>query len=269
MTLLNKIWAFLKRDFENTTSYKLSFVLGILNIFLSILMFYFISRLIGSSAAQHLDVYGGDYFAFYLVGAAFSAYFWTWFSTFAGTIMAGQASGTLEIMLATPTKLPTILLASSAFKFIYTTINVILYIVAGILLGVNFGSANLGAASVIFILTILTFSSLGLISAALILIFKRDDPVAWFLGQIGTLLGGSLFPITILPLWLQKVSAINPITYALRSMRLALLQGHTISMLSNDILALIIFSAVLFPLGMLFFNFCIKKAKKDGSLLKY
>jgi len=266
---LEKIKAFLKKDFTELTSYKLSFILEIAGIFTSIFTFFFISKLVGGAAAQHLELYGTDYFGFVLVGMAFAAYFWQGFSTFAGAIAYGQVGGTLEIMLSTPTRLPILLLGSSAFGFLRTTFVVVIYLITGSLLGVNLGSANLTAALVVFVLTIITFSSLGLISAAFIMAFKRGDPIAWFFGSVGTLLGGAMFPITLLPVWLQRVSEVIPITHALRSMRLALLQGYTITQLSSDILILVLFSVILLPLSILIFDFFIKRAKKEGSLLKY
>jgi len=269
MRISHKIFAFLRRDFANTTSYKLSFFLDLSNMLIAVFTFYFTSKLIGSSAAQYLGIYNSDYFSFAIIGLAFSAYFWNQFSTFTSTIMTGQVNGTLEIMLATPTSLGLILLSSSVYSFIYTTILVFLYLISGILLGVTFSFANIPAALIIFLLTIITFSALGLISAAFSMAFKKGDPIVWFFGGIGTLLGGQVFPTTLLPLWLQKISEIIPITHALRSMRLVLLTGAPFSVVMDDVIALCIFSIILLPLSIYIFHIMIKKVKMDGSLIKY
>jgi ABC-2 type transport system permease protein len=52
-------------------------------------------------------------------------------------------------------------------------------------------------------------------------------------------------------------------------MRLALLQGYSLAALGLEILALIVFSAVLLPLGILCFRYAVRKAKMDGSLTQY
>ncbi len=267
--MIGVLIAFLKKDFENATSYKLSFFLDIANIFLSIISFYYLSKLIGSSASGILEKYDVDYFSFYVVGAAFSVYFWNSFSSVTGTIQSGQANGILEIMLATPTRFPIILFGSSLYGLCYSTLAAAYYMIAGFFLGVHFHFANILTIIVIFILTIISFTSMGLISAASILIFKRADPIAWFIGSAGSLLGGSLFPVTILPSWLQAISHILPITYALDAMRLALLKGFTLDMLTDDIYALIIFCVVLLPLSLFLFNEAIRWSKKTGGLLKY
>ena len=135
--------------------------------------------------------------------------------------------------------------------------------------GVNMGNANLFAAMIILILTVICFSSLGIISASFIMIFKRGDPVNWVFGSVSALLGGVLYPITVLPGWLQIFSYLLPITYSLRGMRLALLQGYSLAALGLDILALLVFSVVLLPLGILCFRYAVKKAKMEGSLTQY
>ncbi len=267
--MINVLLAFLKKDFENATSYKLSFILDITNVFLSIVSFYFLSKLIGSNASEILSKYNVDYFSFYIVGAAFSVYFWNSFSNVTGTIQTGQANGILEIMLATPTRLPVILFGSSLYGLVYSSIVAIYYLIAGYFLGVHYYFANFLTIIVVFFLTIATFTSMGLISAASILVFKRADPIAWFLGSVGALLGGSLFPISILPTWLQAISHILPITYALDAMRLVLLKGYTLNMIYDDVSALIIFTIILVPLSVFLFNKAIHWSKRTGGLLRY
>jgi ABC-2 type transport system permease protein len=129
--------------------------------------------------------------------------------------------------------------------------------------------ANLFAAMIILILTIICFSGLGIISASFIMIFKRGDPVNWVFGSVSALLGGVFYPITVLPIWLRFFSYLLPITYSLRGMRLALLQGYSLSALTLEILALIVFSVLLLPLGIICFRYAVKKAKMDGSLTQY
>jgi len=125
------------------------------------------------------------------------------------------------------------------------------------------------AALLILILTILAFSSLGIISASFIMVFKRGNPLNWIIDSSFTLLEGVLFPITILPDWLQKISYLLPITYSLRAIRHALLQSYSFQALSFDILMLVLFSVVLLPLSIYAFKMGVRKAKKEESLTHY
>jgi ABC-2 type transport system permease protein len=129
--------------------------------------------------------------------------------------------------------------------------------------------ANLFAASIVLILTIICFSSLGIISASFIMIYKQGDPINWALNTGSSLLGGVFYPITILPDWLQNLSYILPITYSLNAMRRALLQGVPLADLAPDIFALVLFSIVMLPISILVFKYAIMKVKLDGSLSQY
>ena len=125
------------------------------------------------------------------------------------------------------------------------------------------------AALLILVLTIITFSSLGIIAASFIMVLKRGDPVTWLFSTLSSLLGGVYYPISVLPPWLQRLSYLLPITYSLRAMRLALLQGYPFTALVPDIAVLVIFSLILLPLSLLTFRYAVHRAKVDGSLTHY
>ena len=90
-------------------SYRLKFILNIGGIFLSTVMYFFLSRLIGKGIDNQLVPYGGDYFSFVLIGIAFTDYLAVSLGSFAGQIRNAQLHGTLEALLVTPTSVPTIL----------------------------------------------------------------------------------------------------------------------------------------------------------------
>ena len=265
-----KALAFLRRDFHQEASYRLSFLLQFFGIFFSVSLFYFVARLLGDAASPYLQAYGGDYFSFVLIGIAFSGYFGVGLSSFANTIRQAQTTGTLEAMLMTPTRVSTVVLCSSIWNYLMTTFRVLVYLALGTLfLGVNLGRGNVLAALLILALTLVTFSGLGIIAASFIMVLKRGDPVTWVFSSLSSLLGGVYYPVTILPGWLQRLSHLLPITYSLRAMRLALLRGYPLSALAPDILALTLFSLILLPLSLLAFRYAVHRAKVDGSLTHY
>ena len=151
-----------------------------------------------------------------------------------------------------------------------TTIRVALYLLIGaLLLDVDFANSNFPLALLILVLTIISFSSLGIIAASFIMVLKRGNPVTWLFNATSNLLGGIYYPVSILPGWFMMISFLLPITYALRAMRLALLQGASFESLFTDILALIIFCILLLPISLLAFRYAVRKAKVDGSLTHY
>ena len=262
--------SFLRRDVSQALSYRLSFLLQFIGIFFSMAVFYFLSQLFGNALVPQLDKYGGDYFSFVLVGLAFTGYMGLSLSSFAGSIREGQMMGTLEIMLLSPTRLSSILLASSLWSYLLTTLHVVVYFVVGVLVfGVNLSQANPATALVVLVLSITSFSSIGILSAAFIMWIKKGDPVAWLFGSVSSLLAGVFYPVSVLPDWLELLSRFVPLTYALDAMRLAMLRGYSLYQLRFDIFALLGFTVVLTPLAFLAFRKALKRAKMEGSLAQY
>ena len=142
--------AFLKRDLSLAISYRLSFLLQLLSILFSVSTFYFLSLLFGNALLPQLDKYGGDYFSFVLIGLAFLGYVGLSLSNFSASIREGQMMGTLEIMLLSPTRLSAILISSSLWSYLLTTVNVLVYITLGTLLfGFNVSHINIISALVV------------------------------------------------------------------------------------------------------------------------
>lgn len=268
--LLYKPLLFLRRDFMTESSYRFAFVLQLLGILFSVASFYFVAQLFGAGAAPYLSAYGGDYFSFVLIGIAFVGYQGVALHTFSRVIRSGQTTGTLEAMLTTPTRLSTILVSSGLWNFAFTSLRVIVYLIVGMaVFGVAFRQANVLAALVILMLTILALSGIGILSACFIMIFKRGDPVNFLFGSLSTLLAGVYYPVEVLPSWLQTVAYLFPLTYSLQAVRRALLMGDSLVALVREVVVLTLFSAVLLPLSLLAFRYAVRQAKRDGSLAQF
>jgi ABC-2 type transport system permease protein len=267
---IRKPWAFFRKDFISSASYRMAFVGQILGVLVVSTSFFFLSELFAPLRSTHLAPYGGDYFSFVLIGVAFSSYLQVSLQGFSTSVREAQTLGTLEALLVTQTEIPTIILSSSIFSFAMTSLRVLFFLLAGVLVfGTRLDHGGLAAAAVVLMLTVVAFSSLGILSASFVMVFKRGDPVCWFFMNLSWLLGGVYYPITILPEWLQKLSYALPITYALEGMRLALLRGKGIVELLPTILPLAIFCLVMVPASLLVFQRAVTISKRDGSLTQY
>jgi ABC-2 type transport system permease protein len=269
MSTLRKAWAFFRRDWLQEVSYRLSFGLSILGALFSIVTFYFLGRMIGPGTVEELAPYGGDYFAFALVGIAFHSFLQTGLRSFSGQIRDAQVLGTLEVQLVTPTPVSQVILFSTLFSFVWTSLRVVIFLALGLLFGLHLHAAAAGTALLILALTVVSFASLGLVSASFILVFKRGDPLIWLFSGASTLLGGLYYPIEVLPGWLRGFSHLLPITWALEAMRRALLTGTPLHALAEEILVLAGFAAVGVPLGLWAFRRAVRHAMRQGSLGQY
>lgn len=270
MFFLKKPLAFIKRDFLNEISYRFSFFMQFFGIIISTLTFYFLAKLFGNAVVPYLKPYGGDYFSFVIIGVAFSNYQEVAMNSLSRSIRDAQMTGTLEALLVTQTEIPTIILSSSLYSFIFTSLRVVAYLLLGTLFfGMNISHANFFAATIILILTIASLSSFGIISASFVMVFKKGDPITWLLLSVSWLLGGVYYPVSVLPPWLVKLSYLLPITHSLEGMRLSLLKGSSLSGIFPNVFALFAFTVVTLPLSVAIFRYAVNQAKKDGSLTQY
>lgn len=267
---MTKIFAYIKKSFLIALSYHLAFFMGLLGAIISTATFFFIDKLFGHQVVLHLQPFGVNYFSYVLVGMAFAGFIGTAMGTVASQIYQEQMMGTLEALLITPTSIYTLITAMMCWNLLYALIDVIIYALLGIFVfKVNFGNINILSTLVITILSIISFNALGIISASFIIVFKRGDPVSWFMNLGMELLGGVYFPITVLPDWLQYFACFFPVTYAIRAVEKAIYQGASLSALSSDILFLLYFSVILVPLALVSFKYAVNRARQAGTLVQY
>ncbi|MGD9015602.1 MAG: ABC transporter permease [Candidatus Omnitrophota bacterium] len=268
--MLKRILAFLKKDFLIESSYKLSFLLNISAVLVSILTYFFIDKLFGQRMVEYLEEFGVNYFSYVLLSMAFFSYIGVGLGSFSSRIRSEQMQGTLEALLLTPTRISIILFSLALWNLLFATLNVVIYILVGIFLfNINFTNLNLLSTLVILVLTIVSFSGLGILSASFIMVFKRGNPVGWIINNLEGLIGGVYFPIAVMPAGLQLVARFFPITYAIRAIELAVYRGFGLNQLSKEISFLLLFSCLLLPLSFASFKYALKRARRQGSLLQY
>ncbi len=199
-----KALAFFRRDVAIARSYRMAFGLEILEAFFGVATFYYLSRFVSNGELTHALPAGSDYFGFALVGFAFFDYLTVSLSAFDSSITEAQQNGTLEAMLVTETPLTMILIASAAYPFVLLAMRTVIYLAWGVLLfHFPIHEANWLGAATILIVSILAFAGLGVISTSYLLLFKRGNPAKWLIVGASSLLGGMMYPVSVLPTSLQ------------------------------------------------------------------
>ena len=268
MRLLRELWIFFWRDLSIARTYRTVFVLEAVEALLGVAMFFYVARFVDSPQLRHALPQGGGYFAFSLIGFAFFDYLNAALDTFDNSLTEARDSGTLEHLLVTQTSLPIILAGSAIYPFVATTLRIAVYLAWGAaLFAFPLGGANWPAVVAVLIATLLAFSGLGILSASYLLLFKRGNPAKWFFLGVSSVAGGMLFPVSILPDWLQVVARLNPVTYALDAMRAALLGGAGFRAVGQPLLVLLLFAAILLPISMAVFAWSLRRTKMTGTLM--
>jgi ABC-2 type transport system permease protein len=262
-----ELWIYFWRDLMIAKTYRSPFIVDALQALLGSSMFFYAARFVDSPQLRSSLPQSGSYFAFALVGWVFFDYLGVAMDTFDQSLMEARDSGTLEHLLVTQTSLPLMLAGSAIYPFLITTLRIAVYLIWGaVLFRFPLGAANWVSVIVVLAASLLSFSGLGILSASYLLLFKRGNPAKWLLIGLWGIAGGMLFPITILPDWLQLVAKFNPMTHALDAMRAALLGGAGLPQLLPAIELLLLFAIVLLPLSMLVFYWTLERTKTTGTL---
>jgi ABC-2 type transport system permease protein len=267
---MNLAWAFFKRDAAIALSYRISFAVQFAAALLILGGFYYGGKTIGTDNLEALKPYGGSLVAFLLVGFGMLDWMNVSLTSFATQIREAQMMGTLEATLMSPVRLPVILVYSSLWNFFFSTVKLVIYLIfGGLLYGVTLSKANVTSAFVVFTFSVVCFMGLGIWWATTVLIVKRGESIMTILTIFVALVSGAMFPTSILPGWMQWLSQALPLTYSLDGMRLALLQGRTVSDLSGLLLPLGTMAVVFLTSGLFVFSSAVNGAKRTGSLTQY
>jgi len=270
MTLHYQLWAYLKRDYLLASASRLAFLWQVASVVFAAPTLYFLGRLIQPGASPHLAQFGGDYFAFVILGVAMLGFLSAGMGATAAAVRQEQLVGTLETVLSTPTPLSTLGIGASLWTVLNASAQALLYLLLGVrVFGMDVGGANLPAALLLVVLASAAYASLGIFSAAFVLFFKYPDPLTTVFAAVSAFLAGVFYPTTVLPPALQQFAQLLPLTHAVRGVRLAVLQGYGVTALWREILFLTVFIGVAIPLAVGAFRVAIVQAKRSGTLGAY
>jgi ABC-2 type transport system permease protein len=267
---LRKLVLLFRRDLAVARSYRAAFLIEIFQALFGSAGFYFLSRFVQSPTLERSLPPGTNYFSFALVGIAFFDYLSVGLSTFDASLQEARQNGTLENLLVTQTSLSVILAGSSLYPFVLMSLRTAIYIGWGaILFGFPLQGANWLGAFLVLGASVLAFSGLGVLSASYLLIFKRGNPVNWAILGLSTVVGGMMYPISVLPVWLQYVARLIPVTYSLEGMRAAILGHASTRELLPPIAVLLLFAVLLLPISFAIFSWALRRTKITGTLTHF
>lgn len=260
-TLIAITW----RDLLLERSYQFQLAMRYVSTFFTVVVFFFIGRLVGD--ADELGAYGGDYFEFALIGLILMSLATIALSQVSHTFTGESSSRTLELLLASSTPLKSVIAGSLVVPFGLGAVNLGIYLGVGFALGgVNYPLGGSLLAVPILALTILTYVALGIMSAAFLVLTRRGEPFSTLALQMTNVLAGTVFPVEVLPSALQVVSRLFPAFYGLRALRAVLLTGAGIDAVWRDVLILVAFNVVLLPVSMWTLGRALSVAKRLGTL---
>jgi len=264
-----KILALMRARWLSATSYRLNMFFSFGGMLVSFIPLYFVAGALQPVVEDSIRMEGEEYFSFLVVGIAASYYLGFAVRSLPGAVSGGIGSGTLEALLATPTRLPTLLAGLMAYPFVLTTIRALILLAVIGVAGGPIAWTHVPMAALIIGLILLAHLPVGLFAAALFMVFRTSGPLTSLTLVSSTLLGGVYYSTTVIPEVIQPLAAIVPLTYGLRALRQTLLAGEPLSVVTPDLAILTLFAVVLLALGLLAFRQALDYARKAGTLAQY
>ncbi len=288
-TILWAALAFLVKDFRDETSYRFNFFWQMIAPLSGVLSLYFLARLIGPATSNGLDPSGSTYFAFAVVGIVTLGLLTKTLTGFGTSLRQQMMLGTMEAIMATSLNPAWSISMLGIWKIVLALATGLLQLLVAMLLGANIGPINPAHLVLAISLIIAAFTGLGMLVAGSVLFISRAQPAITLLGGLSGLLGGVVYPVTVLPPFLAYIAGFLPITPAINILRSVLLPqslsnpitGSTSvsffaisGMAGSDLFTqsaihLLLFALLLIPSGIVCIHLGLRYRKKRGLLVTY
>ncbi|MEM2237966.1 MAG: ABC transporter permease [Candidatus Caldarchaeum sp.] len=196
-----------------------------------------------------------DYFSYMSVGMLSIVVLFTSMSS-GMSVAWDRRLGFLNKLLAAPIKRGSIILAKVLSGVIRSVVQAVLVMFLAVALGAHYSIPNLLAP--LAAITTLMLLSLGLSSLFISLgirlkSWESQMAVMNLLNLPLMFASNALYPVKMMPSWLQAVASLNPITYAVDALRQSMVYGQAadVSTLLLDMAAVSLFAAVLTTVGVM------------------
>jgi ABC-2 type transport system permease protein len=195
-----------------------------------------------------------DYFSYLAAGMISFIILFTSMSS-GMTMVWDRRLGFLNKLLATPIPRPIIILSKTTSAVLRALVQATIVILVATLLGMQY-KPNLSILDFLSVYLALFLMALGLSSLFIMLAIRASSwesqmAIMNLLNLPLLFSSNAFYPIDIMPLWLQPVAYINPITYTNDVVRQSLLGVQGINPLFIDYLYLLSFASLLATLGII------------------
>lgn len=258
--------AVMRRDLRMLLAYRFQLVSLMVGTFLTLTVFYYVSRLVRVGAFASPD----DYYAYVVVGMVILQML---NSLMVGppTLMRQElVAGTFERIVLSPfgpvAGIPSMLLFPSVLAVATGTLTMLFGVAV---FGVHLQLPSAALAIPTAFLDALAFAPFGVMLMALVLVVKQAATGASFILAGISLIAGFYFPIALLPGWIRWASDIQPFTPAVDLMRHLLLGSPLRESVWLELGKLLGFSVAMLPLSLGLLSLALRFTRRRGTIIEY
>jgi ABC-2 type transport system permease protein len=257
--LVDTIGGYVRIDIVEERMFPASTILRYLAVVFPVLLYYFQSSFLRM---------GDQTFLLILIGASVTAGLQDALTGLTSRLQFAQERGTLETYLVEPIPWAMIPIAMNIWRSITGAVMACAMVAIGCLLGAPIPLNAVPLALLVLFLGIAACNAVGTFAASFLILFKRGEPVITFYGLAASVLGGALFPPSVLPSWLRWASYLVPHSYVISAERRLLMSSPPAGGLPPlySVLVLTGFCLVAFTVGLILFERSLRLARRLGIL---
>lgn len=251
--------AYIRIDLVEERMFPASAVFRYVAVVVPVFLYYFQSIF--------LDM-GDQLFLMMLIGTAVAVGLQDALVTLTARLTYASERGYLETYLVEPVPWAFIPLTMNIWRSVTGGVLACVMVAIGCLLGASINVAAIPMALVVLILGIAACNAIGTLAASYLILFKRGEPIIALYGLAASVLGGALFPVSVLPSWLRWMSYLVPHSYVINAERQLLMADPPVGGPSPlaSIAILSVFCLVTFTVGLFLFDRSLKLARRLGVL---
>ncbi len=215
------------------------FISHILSGIYTVLFGYFTFHFVFEGALDknfHHFANTGDYLSYVILGGALFSFSVSTLMNVSRSLITEYREGTLEALLLTPSSRKGYFLGNVIQQVSRTIIEFVIILLFGLLFGLNLANINISSAIFIWIISIIAFFSQALVLGSIMLYFRDTYISQNTLFVTMAFVSGVTFPIQYLPVWLQPLSWMMPLSPALNAFRNSVLEGKTLFFNSQELI---------------------------------
>ncbi len=259
------VWGYVQRNYFLTKRYFMWEVVWLVYVTVNAMAITYIGAGIEASGGT---VNVEFLMTYLLVGALLWNYLSMLFDVLSETVSWERWEGTIEYTFMSPSSRVTHLLGMGFYAVIYGILQTALtFGVCSLLFELDLSKANYWAAFVVLAVCSVSLVGFGMVAAVLPLLSpEKGQQVSYIVSSVLLLVSGVYYDVSVLPVWMQAIATVSPVTYALQGGRAALQDGASVPELWGSIWPLLVMGVVFVPLGLFIFHLGERYAKRTGKL---
>ena len=132
---------------------------------------------------------------------------------------------------------------------------------------INFSDIFYFLTNLVFLIA--SFIIVGLIATSYTLFFFKTGPIPIFFIAFSIIFGSTYFPVELLPLSLENLSVITPLSPALENFRMLSSDDFNVTLFFLNISKILILNIIFISIALLSLKASFKHAQKNGTFLHY